>query len=147
MVIQNHADYVTEGQLSDQCFYQPLDDLTAEHNMKIIANLDNMLKGGEIIERVARFMVTKEPRTAQLYLLPKVHKNVTLVPGRPIVSANESSTERVSAFVDNFPAPIIKTGRIFIRETSDFLQKLQDIYTNISNNEGTMATLRALHKA
>ena len=165
-VIQNRADYVAEGlrQLGDQVFYKPLDsDLTTEHNTKIIAHLDNMLKRGEITERVARFLVTEEPRTAQLYLLPKVHKNVTPVPGRPIVSANESPTERVSAFVDNFLAPIVKTGRSYIRDTSDFLLKLHDIgdlrgdellltldvsslYTNIPNDEGTMATLRALRR-
>ena len=129
-VIMNRADYVAEGlrQLSDQNFYQPTDDdLTAEHNQKIAAHLDNIIKRGEITERVAKFLVTKEPRTAQLYLLPKVHKNVTPVPGRPIVSANESPTERVSAFVDNFLAPIINTGRSLICDTSNFLLKLQDI--------------------
>ena len=166
-VIQNRADYVAEGlrQLSDQCFYQPVDDdLTTEHNMKIIAHLDNMLKRGEITEKVARFLVTKEPRTSQLYLLPKIHKGTIPVPGRPIVSANDSPTERVSAFVDNFLAPIVKTGRSYIQDTSDFLRKLQDIgdvggdvllltldvsslYTNIPNDEGTMAALRALRKA
>ena len=165
-IIQNCADYVAKGlrQLGDQGFYKPLDsDLTTEHNTKIIAHLDNMLKRGEITERVARLLVTEEPHTAQLYLLPKVHKNVTPVPGRPIVSANESPTERVSAFVDNFLAPIVKTGRSYIRDTSDFLLKLHDIrdlhgdellltldvsslYTNIPNDESTMATLRALRR-
>ena len=159
-VIQNGADYVAEGlKLGEQSFYKPLDsDLTTEHNTKIIAHLDNMLKRGEITERVARFLVTEEPHTAQLYLLPKVHKNVTPVPGRPIVSANESPTERVSAFVDNLLAPVV-----YIRDTIDFLLKLQDIgdlrgdellltldvsslYTNIPNDEGTMATLRALRR-
>ena len=163
----NRADYVAEGlrQLSHQNFYQPIDnDLTAEHNQKMAAHLENIIKRGEITERVARFLVTKEPRTAQLYLLPKVHKNVTPVPGRQIVSANESPTERVSAFVDNFLAAIVRTGRSFIRDTSDFLLKLQDItdlrvdeilltldvsslYTNIPNEEGTMATLRAQRQA
>ena len=91
-----------------------------------------------------------------------MHKYVNPVPGRPIVSANESPTERVSAFVDNFMAPIVKTGGSYIRDTSDFL-KLQDIgdlhgdellltldvsslYTSIPNDEGTMATLRALRR-
>ena len=132
--------------------------------MKIIAHLDNMLKRGEITEKVARILVTKEPRTSQLYLLPKIHKSTIPVPGRPIVSANDSPTERVSAFVDNFLAPIVKTGQSYIQDTSDFLRKLQDIgelrgdvllltldvsslYTNIPNDEGTMAALRALRKA
>ena len=166
-VILNRADYVAEGlrQLSDQNFYQPInDDLTTTHNEKIATHLDKMIKRGEITERVARFLITKEPRTAQLYLLPKAHKNVTPVPGRPIVSANESPTERVSAIVDNFVAPIVRTGLSHIRDTSDFLLKLQDIgdlrgdeillpldvsslYTNIPNEEGTMAALRALRQA
>ena len=89
---------------------------------------------------------------------------MTPVPGRPIVSAKDSPTERVSAFVDNFLAPIVRTGRSFIRDTSDFLLKLQDIrdlcgdemlltldgsslYTNFPNEEGTMATLRAPRQA
>ena len=160
-VILNRADYVAEGlrQLSDQNFYQPIDDdLTTTHNEKIATHLDKMIKRGEITERVARFLITKEPRTAQLYLLPKVHKNVTPVPGRPIVSANGSPTERVSAIVDNFLAPIVRTGRSYIRDKSDFLLKLEDIrdlcgdeilltldisslYTNIPIVEGTMAAL------
>ena len=66
--------------------------------------------------------------------------------------------------MDNFLAPIVKTGRSYIQDTSDFLRKLQDIgdlrgdvllltldvsslYTNIPNDEGTMAALRALRKA
>ena len=130
MVILNWADYVAEGlrQLSDQNFYQPIDDdLTTEHNQKFVGQLDNMLKWGEITERVARFLITREPRTAQLYLLPKIHKNVTPVPSRLIVSANKSPTERVSAFIDNFWAPIVRTGHSFIRDTSNFFLKLQDI--------------------
>ena len=113
-VIQKRADYVAEDlrQLSDHCFYQPLDDdLTTAHNQKVTAHLDIMLKWDEITERVVRYLVTKDPRTAQLYLLPKVHKNVTPVPCRRIFLANESPTERVSAFVDNFLAPIVRSGR------------------------------------
>ena len=93
-------------------------DLTTEHNMKIIAHLDNMLKRGEITEKVARFLVTKELRTSELYLLPNIHKSTIPVPARPIVSANDSPTERVYAFVDNFLAPIVKTGTYRIQVIS-----------------------------
>ena len=58
-IIQNRADNVAEGtrQLSDHCFYQPLDEgLTIEHNRKRAADLDNMHKRalGEITARVDR---------------------------------------------------------------------------------------------
>ena len=69
--------------------------------------------------------------------------------------------ERISAFVDHFLSPIVQTGRSYIRDTGDFLQKLQEmdnlnggeilltldasaLYTNIPNEEGTMAVLRSL---
>ena len=62
--------------------------------------------------------------------------------------------------MDNFLTPVVKKGLSFLWDTSDFLLKLQDIgglhgdelqltldVTNISNDEGTMAVLRALRKA
>ena len=85
-VIQNRSDYVAEGlrQLSDQNYYRQLDsDPTDEHNRMVISNLENMRLRGEITERFARYLVTEEPRTPQLYLLPKIHKNINPVPGRP----------------------------------------------------------------
>ena len=63
--------------------------------------------------------------------------------------------------MDNFLSPIVKTGRSYIRDTGNFLLKLQGInnlmgneillpldasalYTNIPNDEDTMAVLRTL---
>ena len=166
-VVQNRSDYVAEGlrQLSDQNYYRPLDDnLTDEHNRMVMSNLDTMRHLGEITERAARYLVPEELRTPQLYLLPKIHKNINPIPGRPIVSANESPTKRISAFVDHFLSPIFQTGRSYIKDTGDFLQKLEKVdnltgdeilltldvsalYTNIPNEEGTMAALRALRIA
>ena len=120
-----------------------------------------MRLNGEITERAAPYLVTEQPRTPQLYLLPKINKKTCPVPGRPIVSANESLTERISAFGDNFLSPIVKTGHSYIRDTGDFILKLQGInnlmgneilltidvsalYTNIPNDEDTMAVLRTL---
>ena len=85
-VVQNQSDYVVEGlrQLSDQNYYRPLDDnLTEEHNHMVMSNLDTMRCQDEITERAARYLVTEEPRTPQLYLLPKIHKNINPIPGRP----------------------------------------------------------------
>ena len=112
---------------------------------------------------VETYLTVDNPRTPELYLLPKIHKGTTPVPGRPIVSVNESHTERISAFVDRFLAPIVQQGRSFVRDTSDFLWKLREIgeldgneilvildvsslYTNIPNDEGCEAAYRALLK-
>ena len=74
-----------------------------------------------------------------------------------------SATERISAFVDHFLAPIVRQSRSYLRDTSDFLNKLtgvQDtkpgdilvtldvssLYTNIPNLEGLNAAYGALCK-
>ena len=90
-----------------------------------------------------------------------IHKGTSPVPGRPIVSANESHTERISAFVDHFLAPIVRQGPSFVRDTGDFLWKLREVghlqgdeilvtldvsslYTNIPNSEGCEAAYQSL---
>ena len=164
IVVQNKDDYIKEGlrQLSDAKFYTELDhDMTESHNSKVIEQLEAMRVRGEINEKVRDHLTVQKPRTSQLYLLPKIHKNVSPVPGRPIVSANDSPSERISAFVDHFLAPIVRTSKSYIQDTSDFLRKLGDfkdipskaslvtldvcsLYTNIPNIEGLNAAYDAL---
>ena len=134
-----------------------------KHNNMIADQLEAMRLRGEITQKVKDFLIIDEPRTPELYLLPKIHKGTYPVPGRPIVSANESHTERISAFVDHFIAPIVKQGRSYVRDTGDFLQKIggiesltgneilatldvSSLYTNIPNDEGCEATYQALLK-
>ena len=163
-VIENRIDYITEGerQLSDTKFYKEMDeDLTEKHNDMIIYQLEAMRLRGEITGKVKAYLTVDPPRTPELYLLPKVHKGTHPVPGRPIVSANGSHTERISAFVDSFLSPIVKNGKSYVRDTSDFLWKLENLgplegdeilltldvsslYTNIPNSEGCEAAYKAL---
>ncbi len=73
------------------------------------------------------YLNTPRVRTARFYTLPKIHKRLVHPPGRPIVSANKSPTERISQFVDHFLNPIMKLGRSYIRDTFDFIRKLEKI--------------------
>ena len=164
IVVQNRTDYVAEGerQLSDGKFYQHLeDDPTTENNVKIKCQLDLMVQRGEITKKVRDFLVFDKPKTPELYLLPKIHKSQVPPPGHPIISANSSPTEVISAFVDTFLQPIVSKGASYIKDTTDFLNKIDQInimtpdsllvsldvsslYTNIPNREGVQATHQAL---
>ena len=166
IVIQNRKDYIAEGerQLKNGKFYTKLqEDPTTDHNTKIKTQLDAMLTRGKITKKVRNFLYLENPRTPQLYLLPKVHKNQNPPPGRPIISANQSPTERISAFVDTFIRPIVTTGKSYIKDTTDFINKLDDVgktedgsllvsldvnslYTNIPNKDGAEATYEYLEK-
>ena len=83
-VIQNQSDYLAEGlrQLSDQNYYRRLDDVpTDDHNRMVVSNLEDMRLNGEITERAAPYLVTEEPHTPQLYLLPKNQQEHPPSPG------------------------------------------------------------------
>jgi peptide-methionine (R)-S-oxide reductase len=159
VVIQNIDDYIQEGyrQLSDLNFYRETkDDLTHLHNELITNLIDYLEREGEISKRCANYLKNQNPRTSQLYLLPKVHKKKLPMPGRPIVSANNSPTERISELADFFLKPLVKTTRSYVKDTTDFINKIEalpplpegallctvdvtSLYTNIPNEEGIQA--------
>ena len=97
-------------------------------------------------------LIGKKTRTPQIYFLPKVHKKKNPPPGRPIVSANDCPTERISAFVDTFLRPYVEKGWSYVKDTNDFVKQIREIeplkegtilasfdvnslYTNIPNKE------------
>ena len=163
VVIQNRTDYISEGlrQLNDKQFYKQVDsDLTSYHRDIVSRRVNDMLKSGEITQKCAEYLVIDNPKTANFYLLPKIHKGKLPPPGRPIVSANECPTERISQFVDHFIQPIVSTLKSHIKDSGHFLNILDEVkvqsdiilctldvtslYTNIPNEEGISAVRHTL---
>jgi hypothetical protein len=63
-------------------------------------------------------------------LLPKIHKPTRPPPGRPIVSACGSITEKISEFVDFHIRKYVELQHSYIRDTQDFLHKILSIPVN-----------------
>jgi len=165
VVIQNRDDYIKEGlrQLSDDKFYVEVPiDLTDKHNKQVETLINELFNNNEISQKCATNLHIPQPRTPQLYLLPKIHKKTFPVPGRPIVSACNSPTERISKLVDHFLQPLVPLTKSFVRDTTDFLNKtinvgnlkpgtilctidVTSLYTNIPNDEGIAACRKQLH--
>ena len=166
VVILDTAAYIAkaERQLSDPNFYSRQDcDLTPVHNSMVQQVLSDMLARDEIDQSCHNFLYQKEPKTPRFYTLPKIHKSTQPPPGHPILSANQSPTEQISAFVDYFLKPTIPYQRSYVKDTTHFLQILQGIpplppeshlvtldvtslYTNIPNKEGIRAVAKTLAK-
>ena len=103
---------------------------------------------------------SKPSRTPTLYLLPKIHKPNT--PGRPIISGCGGLTEKLSQFADHLPKPLLDKIPSYVKDTTDFLQRLfgqnnilpndyilatidvRSLYTNIPNDEGIQACIDML---
>ena len=53
----------------------------------------------------------------KLYLLPKIHKRLSNVPGRPVISNCGTPTEKVSEFLDHHLKAIMQNGLSYIRDS------------------------------
>ena len=119
-----------------------------------------MFNDGQIDKRTKEFLTPHHPRPARFYLLPKIHKPGN--PGRPIVASNGAPTENISRFVDFFLQPRVAEIPSYIRDTTDFINKLRrlpilpigtllvtldvsSLYTNIPHEEGITACEEALN--
>ena len=63
----------------------------------------------------------------KFYLLPKIHKRLYHVPGRPVISNYGTPTEKVSDFLDHHLKPIIQEGWFYVKYTEDILKKIQNM--------------------
>ena len=69
----------------------------------------------------------KATNLGKLYLLPKIHKRLFDVPGRPVISNCRTPTEKVSEFLDHLLKPVMQQSRSYIKDFSDFIKKFKEI--------------------
>ena len=98
-----------------------------------------------------------------MYLLPKIHKQLSNVPGGPIISSGVAPTEKVSKFLDSHMQPIMRKGWSYIKDSQDFINKSRKLgkipdnailvtadvvglYPSIPHNVGLRALKEALDK-
>ena len=69
----------------------------------------------------------KSTNLGKMYLLPKIHKRLENVPGRPVISKCDIPTEKVSEFLDYHLKSTMQSAKSYIKNTSDFLRKLNEL--------------------
>jgi hypothetical protein len=166
-VVLNRIDYLREGykQLSDTKAYKVLDhDPTEEFRREINNVIEDMYQSGELDQRVRDYLIEPTSKVARLYFLPKIHKGITPPPGRPVISGNGCSTEKISSFVDYFLNPTTKLIKSYVKDTAHFLQLMKQqgkipegallvtldvvaLYPNIPIAQGIAAAKEALEKS
>ena len=62
-----------------------------------------------------------------MYLLPKIHKRLSDVTGRPVISNCGTPTEKVSEFLDHHLQPVMKSGKSYVKDTGDFIEKIRNL--------------------
>ena len=106
----------------------------------LVENSNNMflsLKGKSLINqkelKYFTYEFKKSTNLGKLYLLPKIHKRLSVVPGRPVISNCGMPTEKEPEFLDFHLKPILQNGRSYIRDSNDFINKIKYL-KNIPSN-------------
>ncbi|XP_045215214.2 uncharacterized protein LOC123565411 [Mercenaria mercenaria] len=159
VVIMNRKDYISEAyrQLENNKYYERLD----ENPQKVFSkDIHDSLNNSENIREsiLENLYPSNVVRVPQLYILPKIHKTFDPdlplgYPGRPIISGCGALTENMSAYVDTILKPYMESLPSYVKDTTDFIKKLQNLssidkdaylvtldvtslYSNIPHGEG-----------
>ena len=62
-----------------------------------------------------------------MYLLPKIHKRLSNVPGRPVISNYGTPIRKVSKFLDFQLKLVMQNSKSYIKDSGDFIRKIKDI--------------------
>ena len=124
VVVWDRDDYImeAESQLSDSEVYSKLDNDPSEQLHQIISDtLKTTCDRGDLDQTTLDYLMVNNPR-GRFYLLPKTHKRLNSVPGRPVISNCGFFTENISAFLDHHLQPLAKKVQSYIKDTNHFLK-------------------------
>ena len=171
IVVWDRTDYLREAekQLEDPNVYRKV-----AFKDKILSQLvdcsnrffKNLKMKGHITEKELKYFsyeFKKSCNLGELYLLPKIHKSLENVPGRPVISNCGTPTEKVSEFLDHHLKPVMQGGKSYIKDSGHFLEKIKTLrcipdnallvtadvvglYPSIPHQAGLIALKEALDK-
>ena len=77
--------------------------------------------------KVMEYLLVKRPQLGCFYLLPKIHKRKSNVPGQTVILNNQAATENISSLLDFHLKNIVPTIPHILEDTKDFLKRINDI--------------------
>ena len=102
-MVWDREDYLAEArtQLKDEDVYQELKGNTVGPLEKIIESVLRKVRNRKDISNATLYyFLVNNPKLGRFYLLPKIHKRLHNVPGRPVISNSGYYTENMSAFLE-----------------------------------------------
>ena len=125
VVFWDREDYLKEAykQLEDREVYE---EISNEPNVLVntmIKALEKIRLRGDLFGDTLNYFVAEDPKFARFYLLPKIHKHLHNIPGRPVISNCGFYTENISSFLDYHLQPLAQKVKSYIKDTNHFLNK------------------------
>ena len=88
--------------------------------------LKKIQRRGDISSNILDYLNVENIKFGRFCFLPKTHKSMHNIPGRPMISNCGFYTEDISAFLDHQLKPIAIQVKSYIKEINNILKKLRD---------------------
>ena len=138
-------------QLSDKRNYKTLqEDLKLQQSNLVNDTIDRFKKENLLSKKLDDGLKAVNPKTPNFYISPKIHKENNS--GRPVINSMKCHIPEISRFLDHHLQPLVKEIASYIKDTKDFINKINNfavppssllvtmdvksLYTSIPNNEG-----------
>ena len=113
----------------DVCFNAKLLQELVGTSNKLFQNLKAKGKISDKQLKYFTYQYKKVINLGKLYLLPKMHKRLANVPGRPVISNCGTSTEKASEFLDHHLKPVMQKGKSYIKDSGNFTNKIKELHS------------------
>ena len=131
VVVWDRGDYISEAnrQLDDKQVYEEVEvDPTVELGKTINSKLKELREADPGIAEVTGYLQAKDTsKLGRFYLLPKIHKGLDNVQGRPVISNCGTLTEHISEHLDHHLKQLVSQGTSYVKDTNHFLAKLSKL--------------------
>ena len=110
VVVWDREDYLKEAhkELLDEEIYEEVTNDSSTLESNIFVGLNKISARGDLSADNLEYFFNKGSKFARFYLLPKVHKGLYNVPGRPAISNCGYYKENISSFLDYYLQPLAK---------------------------------------
>lgn len=153
LCILDKSTYIKEGlrQLENELYYEEINQSRIANATKLIHDLIEKWQRNDQIDKITyKFLLQNlfNKKIGKFFLLPKIHKippeillEIENNPakiieygflGRPIVSLCGTPFHNLSHFIDRILLPLVQSQNTYIKDTKDFIQKLENL--NLNNN-------------
>ena len=166
VVVWDRGDYISEAnrQLDDRQVYEEVVvDPSVDLGKTINSRLNELREEDPGLEEVTDYLKVRDSKLGRFYLLPKIHKGLSSVKGRPVISNSGTITEHISEYLDHHLNPLVSQSRSYVKDTNHFLSRLSKLgkipegallctvdvvglYPSIPHGEGLEAIREALDR-
>ena len=145
--------YINEAnhQLSDKRNYKTLqEDPTLQYSHFVNGTIDRFKKENLRSKKLVDGLKSVNSKPPKFYISPEIHKENNL--GRPVINSINCHTSEISRFVDHDLQTLVREIPLYIKDTNDFINKINNfpvppnsllatmdvklLYASIPNNKG-----------